>query len=201
VDTAQIIEIELDAAAERILKTPALLEDWHSPTKRLPLMLMPVYMKLVAIAALRDGGTLRNECELIVQNWLDSRAKNRTEKFGIGKTAHIQAHALPGIPSSEIIEGFRLKPPEKWKDKLKHLAKAANHYTKPFDDGLSALVQRGGPGKGSHTWNPAHFAVRLIEDEDNCTYSARRASIKNHWEVWLPEFDALMEDRGFSDAP
>lgn len=122
------------------------------------------------------------------------------QKVGAGNTAPAPTHDLPGIPSGEIIEGFRLKPAEKWKDKLGHINKAANHYTKPFKDGLSALVQRGGPGKGSHTWNPARFAVRLIEDEGDRAYAARRASIKNHWEDWLPEFDALMEEKGFSHS-
>ena len=135
-----------------------------------------------------------------VRAWLGDAWQEEAPKGGAGDTVAAKTHALPGIPSSKIIEGFRLplKNPD-WKDKLRHLAAAANHYTKPFDDGLSALVQRGGQGKGSHTWNPARFAVRLIEDEGDRTYSARRASIKNHWEVWLPEFDALMEERGFFD--
>jgi hypothetical protein len=115
------------------------------------------------------------------------------------KTAPPPVHVLPGIPSKEIIEGFRLpqKNPD-WDDKLRHLAAAANHYTALFDDGLSALVERGGKGKGSHTWNPARFGVRLIEAKER-NYSAIHACIKNHWANWLDEFDRLIEKRGIFD--
>ena len=79
------IEAELEAVAQHLL-TPALLADWRSPLKRLPLLLMrrPEYTRLLAIALRGKGKELHDECVIIVGNWLGAPAKKRAKKIGAG---------------------------------------------------------------------------------------------------------------------
>lgn len=92
---------------------------------------------------------------------------------------------MTGKPSAEIIDAFKLEPAEAWREKLRHIDKAANSYK-------DALVQRGGRGKSSHAWNPAKFA-RCLENQKEKNYGQLYHALETHFPDWLQEYEALRE--------
>jgi len=86
----------------------------------------------------------------------------------------------PGKPSAEIINAFKLEPAEAWRDKLSHVDKAANAY-------MTAIAERGGRGKGQHTWYPAHFAICLLRENEK--YDGQlKVALTNHFHDSLLEY-------------
>jgi len=91
--------------------------------------------------------------------------------------------ALPGVKTTEIIEGFRLVE-KKWPDTL------SRKSDKRYKD---AIHTPGGPGKGMHTWKPAHFAICLLKSRERTLPGALRSTIIGKWPEWLPEFESQLE--------
>jgi hypothetical protein len=95
---------------------------------------------------------------------------------------------MPGKPSSEIIECFKLEPAEAWREKLRHIDKAAKAYK-------DAIAQRGSRGKGSHTWQPARFAICLLAQKEK-DESQLRVALTKHFPDSLSEFVDLKIEMG-----
>lgn len=98
----------------------------------------------------------------------------------------VSAPAAQGVPSKTIIDKFGLD--SAWIEKLKR-----QNRSQDYD---RARMAKGGrsPGK-SHTWNPAIFGALLVTNYVS-GYSTERIGviIKNHFEKWLDEWDAELQD-------
>lgn len=112
----------------------------------------------------------------------------QTERPDVEAGSNLAGLTLPGIPSHEIIDGFKLTGKD-WGDYLSRVNAAAKAYK-------SALVQKGGRGRGTHTWNPARFALCLLEQRERTQPAALWTVISRHWPDWLPEFESLLEENG-----
>ena len=86
--------------------------------------------------------------------------------------------SLSGIPSTEIIEKFRLD--DKWSEKLRK--PGSYKYLLP------ALVQRGKPGGEQHRWSPVKLGKILIDKKER-NQTAVATVIFRHFTVWADEWE------------
>lgn len=94
---------------------------------------------------------------------------------------------IPGRSSAEIIDAFKLEP-KTWREKLRHIDKAAKSYKE-------ALAQRGGRGKSSHTWHPARFAICLLAQGEK-DGGQLKVALTKHFPDSLEEFFDLKIEMG-----
>lgn len=104
-----------------------------------------------------------------------------------------QTYGIRPVTTSELLECLRLEADEtRWRDKLSRIDTDGKAY-KP------ALVQRGRRGVGgSALWNPAAFAICLMDCEgyNAMQLRARLNNAKTGRLDWVVEFDDLLEKRG-----
>lgn len=161
-----------------------------------------VVEKRATLLAMRTGLAIE-AARRVASDELESELRRAAKETAAMQEATIQPPAAPGTPengktaksrpiipgrsSAEIIDAFKLEP-ETWREKLKHIDKAAKSYKE-------ALAQRGGRGKSSHTWHPARFAICLLAQKEK-NEGQLKVALATRFPDSLPEFIDLKIEMG-----